>query len=218
LSPAAGGRHASYAAHATTVRGLAASRPPILGLIITGMVRTYVALLRGVNVGGRAIVPMAALRDLAAGLGLDDPQTVLQSGNLVFRATATRPAALERRLEEAIAARLGLDTDVIVRDAGAWRGIIDGNPFPDEAKADPSHLLVMVLGRPATTSDAGAARASIKGRERVEAAGGALYLVYPDGIGRSRFTGAVIEKAIGSRGTARNWNTVLKLGAFCGDR
>jgi uncharacterized protein (DUF1697 family) len=182
------------------------------------MVLTYVALLRAVNVGGRAAVSMAALRDLAAALALDEPRTVLQSGNLVFRAKATGLDTLARRLREALSTRLGIDTAVMVRDASAWRAIIDGNPFPDEARADPGHLLVMLLERPATARDAGAVRASIKGRERVAAAGGALYLVYPDGVGRSRLTGAVIEKATGSKGTARNWNTVQKLAALCGDR
>jgi uncharacterized protein (DUF1697 family) len=179
---------------------------------------TYVALLRAVNVGGRAIVPMAALRDLAASVGFEEPQTLLQSGNLVFRAGAAKTASFERTLEDALSTRLGIATVVVVRDAGEWRRIIQRNPFPDAARADPSHLLVMPLKRAPRAADVDALQASIKGREVVAVRGAELYLVYPDGIGRSRLTAAAIEKAVGERGTARNWNTVLKLGVLCGNR
>jgi uncharacterized protein (DUF1697 family) len=172
---------------------------------------TYVALLRAVNVGGRGLVSMATLRDLTASLGFEEPQTVLQSGNLVFRARTAKAASLERMLEGALSTRLGLDTLVVVRDADEWRRIIERNPFPEAARTDPSHLLVMPLKRAPIAADVHALQASIKGREVVGFHGAELYLVYPDGIGRSRLTAAAIEKAVGARGTARNWNTVHKL-------
>jgi uncharacterized protein (DUF1697 family) len=175
----------------------------------------YVALFRAINVGGRAPVSMAALRDLAARLGLKEPRTVLQSGNLSFGAPTARAAALESRLEAEAARRLGLDTVVIVRSAAAWHRIVAANPFPEDAKSDPGHLLVMVLKRPARPGDVKALQAAITGREAVHGDGPQLYFAYPDGIGRSKLTTAVIEKAIGTRGTARNWNTVLKLQALC---
>jgi uncharacterized protein (DUF1697 family) len=175
----------------------------------------YIALFRAINVGGHTPVSMAALRDLAAGLGLEDPRTVLQSGNLRFGAPANRAAALESRLEAEAAKRLGLSTAVIVRSAAAWHRIVAANPFPEDAKRDPGHLLVMVLKRSARPEDVRALQAAIKGREMVQGEATQLYLVYPDGIGRSALTTAVIEKAIGTRGTARNWNTVLKLQALC---
>jgi uncharacterized protein (DUF1697 family) len=181
------------------------------------MVR-FVALLRAINVGGRAPVSMAALRELATGLGLEDPQTILQSGNLVFRAKAATASSLERTLEEAVAARFGVQTDIVVRTSNDWQRIIARNPFPREATDDPGHLLVMPLKGVAKVSDVQALQASVKGREVVRADGAQLYLVYPDGVGRSRLTAVRIEKAVGARGTARNWNTVLKLGALCGDR
>jgi uncharacterized protein (DUF1697 family) len=75
----------------------------------------------------------------------------------------------------------------------------------------------MALKHPVKASDVDALRASIKGRETVAVEGAQLYLVYPDGVGRSRLTAVAIEKAIGARGTARNWNTVLKLEALVGE-
>lgn len=175
---------------------------------------SYVALLRAVNVGGRNLIGMSVLRELAAQLRLDDPRTLLQSGNLVFRSTARPAADLERLLESEAAARLGLETDFMVRSAADWRAIIERNPFPREAKDDPSHLLVMVFKQAPKPADVEALRAAITGREEVEAVGAHAYLVYPNGIGRSRLTTALIERTLGIRGTGRNWNTVLKLAAL----
>jgi uncharacterized protein (DUF1697 family) len=174
---------------------------------------SYIALLRAVNVGGRNPVAMADLRDLAARVGLDDPRTLLQSGNLVFR-SARAAAALERMLESEASARLGLDTDFMVRSAADWQAVIDRNPFPREAKDDPGHLLVMAFKRAPKSGDVKALQAAITGREVVRAEGPHAYLVYPDGVGRSRLTTAVIERTLGTRGTGRNWNTVLKLAAL----
>ena len=177
---------------------------------------TFVALLRAVNVGGRGTLPMARLRDLASGLGFEAPQTLLQSGNLVFRAQASaKPIAVEHLLETALASQLDLHADVCVRTAAEWSRIIERNPFPSEAESDPGHLLVMALKRPAGAFEVRALQASIVGKEVAHADGAHLYLFYPDGIGRSRLTSAVIERAVGTRGTARNWNTVLKVDALC---
>jgi uncharacterized protein (DUF1697 family) len=177
-------------------------------------VASYVALFRAVNVGGRHPIGMPELREFAAQLGLDAPRTLLQSGNLVFRCPVRSTADLERLLEAEAAARLGLQTDVMIRSAADWRGIIDRNPFPREARNDPGHLLVVAFKRAPKPSDVTALRAAISGRERVEAVGADAYLVYPDGIGRSRLTTALIERTLGTRATGRNWNTVLKLAAL----
>src|SRR5688572_12564919 len=104
----------------------------------------HVALLRAVNVGGRGSLAMAELRKVAEGLGYGEVKTLLQSGNLVFD-TSGKTDALERALEAALKQQLGIETDFMVRDARAWRTIIAANPFPDAAKSDPGHLVVMVL-------------------------------------------------------------------------
>ncbi len=175
---------------------------------------SYVALFRAVNVGGRNPILMPELREFAAQLGLDAPRTLPQSGNLVFRCPARSTAGLERLLESEAAERLGLQTDVMIRSAADWRGIIDRNPFPREAKNDPGRLLVMVFKRAPKPADVKALRAAISGRERMEAVGADAYLVYPDGIGRSRLTTPLVERTLGTRATGRNWNTVLKLAAL----
>ncbi len=172
---------------------------------------TYVALLRGINVGGKNKVAMADLRGFLAGLGLADAKTLLQSGNVVFRSEGKTPSALENFLEKETAARLGVSADYMVRSSTEWAKIVATNPFPNEAESDPSHLVVMCLKSTPTPASVKTVQASIKGREILRSHGRELYLVYPDGIGTSKLTGALIERQLGLRGTARNWNTVLKL-------
>lgn len=171
----------------------------------------YVALLRAINVGGRAPVGMVALRAFAEELGFTDVQSVLQSGNLVFRSGARTSAILERTLEAEAAQRLGLQTDFFVRSARDWSAIVAGNPFHAESARDPSHLVVMTLKAAPTPANVKALRAAIRGPETVHADGRQAYIVYPAGIGRSRLTNTLIERTLGTRGTARNWNTVMKL-------
>jgi len=175
---------------------------------------TYVALLRGINVGGKNKVAMADLREFLARLGLADAKTLLQSGNVVFRSEGKTAGALENFLEKETAARLGVAADYVVRSSAEWANVVSANPFPDEAESDPSHLVVMFLKSAPTPASVKTVQATIKGREVVKSHGSELYIAYPDGIGTSKLTGASIERQLGLRGTARNWNTVLKLLAF----
>ena len=177
----------------------------------------YIALLRAINLAGRAPVSMSDLRDFFTGLGFADVRTLLQSGNVVFRGRGRAYQPLERTLEIEAPKHLGLETDFFVRTAADWQGIVAHNPFPDEAVRDPGHLLVMFLKRAPAGKDIESLQAAIKGREIVRAGEKHAYIVYPDGIGRSRLTHTLIEKKLGTRGTGRNWNTVLKLGALAAE-
>ncbi len=174
---------------------------------------TWIVLLRGINVGGHKKVAMAELRAFAEELGFGEVRTLLQSGNLVFRSDGRiAAAALEKRLETEAARRLGLGTDFLARDAGEWTEVMSGNPFHEMAESDPSHLVVMLLKRAPDADAVKALRAVVRGPEVIFVEGRQAYVTYPAGIGDSRLTNAVIEKHLGTRGTARNWNTVVKLG------
>lgn len=175
---------------------------------------TYIALLRAVNVGPHNKIGMSDLRQLLTGLGMYAVQTLLQSGNAVFQSDARSVSQLERLIEGAMARQLHLETNAMVRSHKEWKGIITGNPFPKEAKLDPSHLLVLPLKEAPARGAADALQAAIIDREVVRIDGRCAYIVYPDGIGRSKLTSALIEKKLGTRGTGRNWNTVLKLDAL----
>lgn len=173
----------------------------------------YLAFLRAVNVAGHGAIPMATLRAWAEKLGLQNPRTLLQSGNLAFESPERDGEKLEARLQSEAKKALGLETDFFVRTAAEWADILAANPFPQEARKDPAHLVVYVLKRAPGAGQVQALQASIQGRESVRAAGRQAYVVFPDGIGTSKLTLARIEKALGTRGTGRNWNTALKMAA-----
>lgn len=175
---------------------------------------THIGLLRAINLGAHNRVSMAALRELLGKLALRDPQTLLQSGNIVFGGGAKTTAQLEKLLEDATSKRLGVDTDYFVRTAKEWQAIIADNPFPKEARTDPTRLVMMCLKDAPAAAAVKALQDAIKDREVVRANGRQAYFLYPDGQGRSRLTITLIEKKLGTTGTARNWNTVLKLGAL----
>ena len=142
-------------------------------------------------------------------------KSLLQSGNLVFDGGGRRtgPTA-ERVLEEEALKRIGLAADFFLRTAEEWDAIVAGNPFGREAKADPGHLVLTCLKDAPDKGDVKALQAAIVGPEVVQAAGRHLYTVFPAGIGTSRLTSVLVERMLRTRGTGRNWNTVLKLHAL----
>ncbi|MEZ4501206.1 MAG: DUF1697 domain-containing protein [Dehalococcoidia bacterium] len=164
----------------------------------------YVALLRGINVGGHRKVPMAELRGVATDLGFEAVATYVQSGNLVFSANGG-PHEVRSRLEAAIAEHFGFEVDVALRSRDEWTSIAAGHPL-DAPGRDPRFLHVVVL-----RDEPAAARLETLAPERVvpeevELRGREVYVFYPNGSGRSRL---VID--LGTPGTARNWRTVLAL-------
>jgi uncharacterized protein (DUF1697 family) len=98
-----------------------------------------------------------------------------------------------------------------VRSAAEWEATIAANPFSDAAANDPSHLVVMPCKAAPSAAGVTSLQTAITGRETVRAAGKQLYITYPDGIGDSKLTSALIERKLGVVGTARNWNTVQKI-------
>jgi uncharacterized protein (DUF1697 family) len=168
-----------------------------------------VALLRAVNVGGRKL-PMAELRPLCGELGWADVATYIQSGNVVF-STAGKPAAIEAELERAIEAKFRLDVPVIVRTAAEWAKLAASNPFAKAARDEPNRLQLLVSKRPPHADAADRLMERAQGGESVKAAGGVLWFHFPEGVGASKLTPALIDKACGSPSTGRNYRTVIKL-------
>jgi uncharacterized protein (DUF1697 family) len=169
---------------------------------------TYVALLRAVNVGGNNLIKMSDLRDLLAGLGLEDVKTHLQSGNAVFNARSKDRAKLSQEISAAIHEAHGHRPDVMLRTADELRRALDRVPF--DPSANPSQVLISFL---ADAADPEGARklAAYEGPEKVVVHGSEVFVHYPEGMGRSKFSRVPMEKLLGTRGTARNLNTVRKL-------
>ena len=170
-----------------------------------------IALLRGINVGGRVKVPMADLRRFFAELGHRDVTTYIQSGNVVFSAGGGETAGeLEWSLERRILDELGLTVTVMVRGGDEFAAVYGGNPFVARG-VDVAALYVAFLATEPTPEQLD--RLVIPAGERVEFqhVGRELYLRYPDGYGTTKVSNNYLEKRLGVATTTRNWRTVTKL-------
>ncbi len=170
-----------------------------------------VAFLRAVNVGGNNKVPMAALRDALGAEGLEDVTTILQSGNVLFRASGSAQAATDL-VTDTIEKSFGLRIGVVVRTARQIAAVASSNPFlDDEPGRDPKTLHVAFLSARPTVA---AVAKRDPDRFRPDAAlvaGSEAYLSYPSGSGRTKLTLDYLERTLGVTGTARNWRTVQRL-------
>ncbi|GIG29349.1 DUF1697 domain-containing protein [Cellulomonas marina] len=170
-----------------------------------------VGLLRAVNVGGRT-VRSADLRRITEAAGHTDVRTYAASGNVVLTTAdpEAAPADVAAGLSAALAADLGLDVPVVVRTATELDALVQGCPFPDVARQEPTHLAVAFWDGDVVPGAAGT-DLSRYGGEAVVWTAREAYLHYPDGQGRSRLTLDVLSRVAGRIGTARNWRTVLAL-------
>ena len=173
----------------------------------------YVALLRGINVGGRNKLAMADLRRLMGDVGCDDVRTYVQSGNAVFTSTRRSARALGDALSDAIDAHAGFRPDVLVLTARDFTRIADADPFAGEEGK--THHVVFLAGKAAR--DAAARVEALRATsERVELTRDALYLHAPDGVARSKLA-ARVDHALGVSATSRNGRTVDALRALLDD-
>lgn len=169
----------------------------------------YIALLRGVNVGGNTL-KMDRLRALCSDLGLRKVQTYLQSGNIVFEGEGSAShwaGALERKLS----GESRLPVSVLVKTAVEMDGVVAANPFLKEQGLDPSKLHVTFLNRAASRTALDRLRAIDAGPDRFHSGVREIYLHCPNGYGQTKLSNNVIEKLLSLRATTRNWNTVQKL-------
>lgn len=175
---------------------------------------THVALLRGINVGGRNTVAMADLRAVVTEVGHADVATYIASGNVVFTSDGHDTDALADELEHAIAHRLDVTPAVVVLTRAELAAIVAANPYPD---AEDDRHVHAVFHRDAVTPDASAiAEAEQRAREagssdKATVAGRTVYLHTPDGMGRSRLAELLNRGDAIAAGTARNWRTVTRL-------
>jgi len=182
---------------------------------------SHVALLRGINVGGRNKVPMAELREVVTSLGHTGVTTYIQSGNVLFTTPEADPVKLSSDLEAAITGTFGIKSRVVVLSRDELDQILDRNPYPDEPNPKLVHVVFLngepppdLLERIKAAQSAAAAKGS---RDTVTAIGPALYLNTPDGYGTSELA-QVLLRILGQAGTAataRNWATARALLSLC---
>ncbi len=191
---------------------------------------THVALLRGINVGGRNKVPMAALREVVTSLGHTGVTTYIQSGNVLFTAPGTSTRELAASLESAIGAAFGIWASVVVLTRDDLAKVLSDNPYSDEANPKLVHVVFLnsapsqdLLDRITAAENAAAAKG---GRDTFTAIGPALFVHTPDGFGTSELAQSVFriigapatQKKEAIAATARNWATATKLLALCDEK
>ena len=170
---------------------------------------TFVALLRGVNVG-RNVLKMERLRALCGELGLANARTYVQSGNVVFQAGGSS-AHWARALEQKLAGESRLAVSVIVRSAADLSKVLGKNPFLRETGIDVARLYVTFLERAPAKQAARALQTLASGPDSFHCVGTEIYLHCPDGYGRTKLSNTAFERLLGLKATTRNWNTVNKL-------
>jgi uncharacterized protein (DUF1697 family) len=168
-------------------------------------------MLRGVNVGGRNMIKMDALKTLCVSLKLKDPQTYVQSGNVIFATEEKDLGKLTKRIEDALEKKFGFRPSVVLRTAAELRSVIAKNPFAGRAGIEPGRLLVNFLADDPGKEARKHAQAIETSPEESHFIGREAYIYFPDGQGRSKLPWARIERALGTFGTGRNWNSVTKM-------
>jgi uncharacterized protein (DUF1697 family) len=171
--------------------------------------KTYIALFRGINVGGNNMLPMKELTAVLEKLGADSVKTYIQSGNAVFQHQTASASQLSSRIGTAIKENHGFEPQVFLLDLGEMEQVIASNPFP-EAESEPKTLHLYFLASEPRNPDLKALDSLKQDNEQFKLTDKVFYLYAPDGIGRSKLA-ARVEKALGVAVTARNWRTVCKI-------
>lgn len=178
--------------------------------------QTYVILLRAVNLAGHGKLSMADFKKLLGKLGFENVETYIQSGNAVVDAKGTS-AQVAKAVAEGLEKLMGAEAAVVVRTHEQLDRIIRENPFDAEAADGAKVHVAFLAGTPGQDAVMGLDRIVTqypKRRDRYRLIGDTLYLHLPDGAAETKFTGKPLDKALGVLGTARNWNTVMKLHAM----
>jgi uncharacterized protein (DUF1697 family) len=170
---------------------------------------TYIAMLRGVNVGGN-MIKMDRLREIWARLGLKNIRTYIQSGNVIFD-TPEPPSKWFGAIEKKLARETRLPVVVIVRTAAELKKVIDANPFLKQPGIDRSKLHVTFLGAAVAKDILKKSGNLASGPDELRVLGKEAYLHCPEGYGNTKLHNTALEKLLSARATTRNWNTVNKL-------
>ena len=171
----------------------------------------YVSLFRGINVGGHNGVRMDALKELHESLGLQEIQTYIQSGNVVFTSDDADVTLIQKDIEHGFAQKFGFQVKVMVRTADEFNVIIENNPFQNQPLKESKWVVAMFLASHPISTAREDIQKTYTGPEELHIIGQEVYIYYPEGIGRSKLTNVFLEKKLKTTGTARNWNTVLRL-------
>lgn len=177
----------------------------------TATLPVLVCFLRGINVGGHAKIKMDALRALFLSLKFEEPQTYVQSGNVVFKSSEPNLELLAKRIKQAIAKKFACSPEIMLRSAAELSAVVAHNPFSKRKNIEPAKLHVFFLaGQPAKNAAENIRQLAIQAEE-LHLIGRELFVYFPNGVGKSRLPWARLDKALQTPSTGRNWNSVTKI-------
>lgn len=168
----------------------------------------YIALLKGINIGGHKKVPMAELREVLSQAGFSEVSTYIQSGNVFFQSSKSNVQELESDIQKAIEVHFGFEVRVMVKTHGELQQIFEKCPFNDDEKIA---SYFMLLHQQASPEAVALASEKVYENEYYQITENCLYYYSPKGIGKSKFNANFFEKKLGTFITARNYKTMLKL-------
>ena len=171
--------------------------------------KTFIALFRGINVGGSGVLPMRDLIETLEAIDLEDVKTYIQSGNVAFRSSEEDPTRISVGIGAAIRERFGFEPQVLVLKPEEIQRALEANPFP-EGESEPKTLHLSFLASVPDRPDLKALESLKKDSERFALKDRVFYLHAPEGVGRSKLA-ANIERLLGVPATSRNWRTAVKI-------
>jgi uncharacterized protein (DUF1697 family) len=177
----------------------------------------YVAMLRGINVGGHKRIKMEQLRKSFEALGFEQVKSYIQSGNVVFSTAKVSPSGLSKRIEERILRDFGHSVSVIARTRDEMGETMETNPFLKKRGIDQAKLHVMFLPESPVPSDLKQLEGLTAAPDQSRCSGKEIYLYLPNGVAKSSLANNPLERRLLKRGTMRNWRTVSNLYQMCLD-
>lgn len=172
---------------------------------------TYISILRGINVSGKKLIKMDALRKLYEDLGFHSITTYVQSGNVIFTSETANSEKLAQTISQQIEKEFGFDVPVIVMSIAQLKHIIENNPFANDSQKDKTFLHVTFLSSKPDKFDLNAIEDKKLSGEEIAITGNAVYLYCPNEYGKSKLNNGFLEKKLKVGATTRNWKTTNKL-------
>jgi uncharacterized protein (DUF1697 family) len=177
----------------------------------------YVALLRGINLGGHKKIKMDELRASLAALGFAEVKTYIQSGNVVFKAAKISDKALSKKIEATILSQFGHSVSVMIRTAEELEQVIANNPFLKQPDIDQTKLHVMFLREPPAPSALQQLEALVLKPDQFRSLGKELYFYLPNGVAESAVMKKPLDRVLAIPTTMRNWRTVNTVQQMCAE-
>lgn len=173
--------------------------------------KSYISILRGINVSGQKLIKMDALRKTYENLGIRDVKTYVQSGNVVFNVSETEPDKLEQLIYNQVVKDFGFEVPVIVLTAEKLKQVVDNNPFVNDPDKDPAFMHVTFLSSTPGNYDKIVIESKKHDGEEISFSDDAVYLYCPNGYGRTKLNNNFLETRLKVTATTRNWKTVNEL-------